>query len=65
MEDVVALDVRDDGAGFTPGPSDGFGLVGMRQRVTRLAGTFDLETAPGQGTGISATVPAIPADPRP
>ncbi|MEV4084447.1 sensor histidine kinase [Nonomuraea fuscirosea] len=65
MEDVVALDVRDDGAGFTPGASDGFGLVGMRQRVTRLAGTFELETAPGQGTGISATVPAIPADPRP
>ncbi|MEU6999836.1 sensor histidine kinase [Nonomuraea sp. NPDC046570] len=64
MEDVVALDVRDDGAGFTPreaGCSDGFGLIAMRQRVTRLAGDFAIETAPGQGTGISATVPAIPA----
>jgi signal transduction histidine kinase len=63
MEDVVALDVRDDGAGFTPGParSSGFGLVAMRQRVTRLAGDFQIETAPGQGTGISATVPAIAA----
>ena len=58
------LDIRDDGDGFTPGASTGFGLVAMRQRVTRLAGAFELETAPGQGTGISATVPAIPADPE-
>ncbi len=65
MEDVVALDVRDDGAGFTMGPAAGFGLVSMRQRVNRLAGTLEIETAPGQGTGISATVPAIPADPAP
>ncbi|MEV0597528.1 sensor histidine kinase [Nonomuraea cavernae] len=67
MEDVVALDVRDDGTGFTLGaanPSNvgGFGLVAMRQRVIRLAGDFEIETAPGQGTGISATIPAIPAD---
>ncbi|TMR30812.1 sensor histidine kinase [Nonomuraea zeae] len=65
MEDVVALDVRDDGRGFdpaNPGATDGgFGLVAMRQRVTRLAGDLTIETAPGQGTGVSATVPAIPA----
>ncbi|SPL95944.1 two-component system sensor kinase [[Actinomadura] parvosata subsp. kistnae] len=66
MDDVVALDVRDDGAGFVhePGRTSGFGLVGMRQRVTRLAGRLEIETAPGQGTGISATVPAIPAAAR-
>ncbi|MEU1727470.1 sensor histidine kinase [Nonomuraea sp. NPDC005692] len=71
MEDVVALDVRDDGSGFAPGPGGGsgsgsgggFGLVAMRQRVTRLAGSLAVESAPGQGTAISATVPAIPADP--
>ncbi|MGJ6962753.1 sensor histidine kinase [Streptosporangium sp. G11] len=67
MEDVVVLDVRDDGCGFTLGATNssnasGFGLIAMRQRVTRLAGEFVIETAPGQGTGISATVPAIPAD---
>ncbi|MEV0197079.1 sensor histidine kinase [Nonomuraea sp. NPDC050691] len=66
MEDVVALDVRDDGRGFAPEAADpldgsGFGLVAMQQRITRLAGNFTVETAPGQGTGISATVPAIPA----
>lgn len=68
MEDVVVLDVRDDGSGFVPeatGPSDtgGFGLVAMRQRVTRLAGDLVIEAAPGQGTAISASVPAIPPDP--
>ncbi|WP_063780758.1 sensor histidine kinase [Nonomuraea sp. SBT364] len=67
MEDVVVLDVRDDGAGFDPGAVEpsiagGFGLIGMRQRVTRLAGAFAVESAPGQGTGVSATVPAIPGD---
>ncbi|MEW9533545.1 histidine kinase [Microbispora sp. NPDC049125] len=69
MEDVVVLDVRDDGAGFTSGATPsaagegGFGLIAMRQRVTRLAGSFAVESAPGQGAVISATVPAIPPDP--
>lgn len=34
----------------------------MRQRVNRLAGEFVVESAPGRGTGISATIPAIPAE---
>ncbi|MFI6291523.1 sensor histidine kinase [Nonomuraea sp. NPDC050790] len=68
MEDVVVVDVRDDGAGFTPGgprgESDvaGFGLTAMRQRVLRLAGGLEVESAPGQGTAVSVTVPAIPAE---
>jgi signal transduction histidine kinase len=68
MADVVTLDVRDDGVGFEPGAKrardstdGGFGLAGMRQRVQRLAGRLDIESEPGGGTAISATVPAIPA----
>ncbi len=63
MEDVVVADVRDDGAGFTPSETGGtgFGLTAMRQRVVRLAGNVEVESAPGQGTAISVTVPAIPA----
>jgi signal transduction histidine kinase len=68
MADVVTLDVRDDGVGFEPStqraqgsPNGGFGLAGMRQRVQRLAGRLDIESEPGGGTAISATVPAIPA----
>jgi signal transduction histidine kinase len=72
MEDVVSLDVRDDGAGFavaecnnghlggeTPA-AGGFGLIAMRQRVTRLAGQLEIESEPGAGTAISASLPAIP-----
>lgn len=63
MEDVVTLDVRDDGIGFEPAgiQGDGFGLPGMRQRVQRVAGSLEVESAPGEGTAVSATVPAIPA----
>jgi signal transduction histidine kinase len=81
MEDVVTLDVRDDGAGFAcPGPGQadgadqadrtgradstgqagGFGLIAMRQRVTRLAGQLEIESEPGAGTVVSASLPAIP-----
>ncbi|BCJ67345.1 sensor histidine kinase [Polymorphospora rubra] len=71
MEDLVTLDVRDDGVGFEPNAkrangsaNGGFGLAGMRQRVQRLAGRLDIESEPGGGTAISATVPAIPAGAR-
>ena len=61
MDDVVTLDVRDDGAGFRiPDAADGgFGLTTMRQRVQRLAGHLEIESEPGGGTAISARVPAI------
>lgn len=69
MEDVVTLDVRDDGVGFPSGlaapaasATGGFGLAGMRQRVQRLAGRLVIESEPGRGTALSATVPAIPAE---
>jgi signal transduction histidine kinase len=68
MDDVVVLDVRDDGIGFgrdtTPAPSggSGFGLGAMEQRVRRVAGTLTVESAPGEGTALSASVPAIPAE---
>ncbi|MFI6602165.1 sensor histidine kinase [Nonomuraea sp. NPDC050536] len=59
MEDSVALDVRDDGRGFDPViGSSGFGLIAMRQRVEGLSGTLQIESEPGAGTGISASVPA-------
>ncbi|WP_433295160.1 sensor histidine kinase [Actinoplanes sp. CA-030573] len=65
MEDVVTLDVRDDGAGFDPSAvpdiseEGGFGLVGMRERLGRIAGTLEVESEPGAGTALSAAVPAI------
>ena len=74
MADVVSLDVRDDGAGFDPPAAGevaasraggGFGLIAMRQRVNRLAGQLEIESEPGAGTAVSATLPAIPLGPHP
>jgi two-component system, chemotaxis family, sensor kinase Cph1 len=33
------------------------GLLGMRERVTILGGEFEIESAPGAGTTVFATVP--------
>ena len=58
----VRLTVTDDGRGFDPerdGAKPGhFGLVGMRERVTRLGGTFSLRSAPGAGTTVETAIPA-------
>ena len=68
MEDIVTLDVRDDGIGFEPaaagetaGQQGGFGLTAMRQRIRGLAGRLEIESEMGGGTAISASVPAIAA----
>lgn len=65
LDDVVLLDVRDDGQGFGgPGEvvdrGDGshFGLRAMRQRVERVGGELQIETAEGVGTTINASIPA-------
>jgi signal transduction histidine kinase len=61
MEDVVTLDIRDDGAGFCGKKSatatGGFGLTAMRQRVSRLAGQLEIESEPGSGTAVSVRMP--------
>ncbi|MCC7023859.1 MAG: sensor histidine kinase [Thermomicrobiales bacterium] len=53
--------VRDDGPGFDPGQrgddSERLGLVGIRERVESLGGRFRIESAPGQGTRITAELP--------
>jgi signal transduction histidine kinase len=66
LEDEVLLDVRDDGVGFAgrpsrPGAGGGFGLAAMAQRLRRVAGRLEVESAPGAGTAVNASVPAIPA----
>src|SRR5215207_7787874 len=51
---VVVVDVRDDGEGFDPSAaSEGFGLVGMRERVAAIGGTVEFDSSPGQGSHVS------------
>ncbi|MFC6094557.1 sensor histidine kinase [Saccharothrix lopnurensis] len=59
MEDVIVLDVRDDGVGFEVGSAGGFGLTALRQRVRALSGSVDVESAPGAGTAVGVAVPVI------
>ena len=63
MEDVVVLDVQDDGRGFLPAAvaGSGYGLTGMRERTEALQGTFSVESVPGEGTTISLSLPAVPS----
>ncbi len=55
---AVHLTVRDDGQGFDPGAdTEGFGLLGMRERVALLAGQLTIDSSPEGGTTLSATLP--------
>ncbi len=68
LDDQVVLDVADNGHGFDPatvaaaGPSGGrgHGIRAMRARVRRLGGTLSIESAPGEGAVLTATVPLAP-----
>ncbi|MDB6017153.1 MAG: hypothetical protein JWR19_1642 [Pedosphaera sp.] len=58
----VALQIKDDGAGFSPensvGPRDGhFGLLGMSERAKRVGGQMILVSAPGLGTTVRLEIP--------
>lgn len=55
----VLVEIHDDGCGFDPAEHrEGFGLVGMRERVALVGGTLQITSAPGEGSVISARVPA-------
>jgi signal transduction histidine kinase len=65
--DTLRLTVEDDGRGFDTAqmatPREGhFGIQGMRERVKRLGGIFEISSAPGKGTRISVSVPIEVAD---
>jgi signal transduction histidine kinase len=55
--DVVRIEVTDDGHGFDPEARvEGFGLVGMCERVALAHGRLDIESAPGH-TVVRADLP--------
>ena len=56
----IDIEVSDDGVGFQPSlVSEGFGLVGMRERAALLGGKLSIESTPGSGTTVRARIPAI------
>jgi PAS domain S-box-containing protein len=61
---TVHLELVDDGLGFdTTANHQGFGLLGMKERVEAMGGRIMVESVAGTGTAISIFVPAanIPA----
>jgi signal transduction histidine kinase len=65
-ESLVALIIRDFGKGINTdtleqfkqsGTKVGVGLAGIRERLKELGGTFEIESSPGAGTTLTASIP--------
>jgi PAS domain S-box-containing protein len=58
---AVTVEVRDDGCGFDPSLvrdlDEGLGLSGMRERASMVGGTLFVESEPGCGTTVRASIP--------
>lgn len=61
--DCVRLVVRDDGQGFPIAETTdlarrgSFGLMGIRERAKLFGGSFEVESAPGEGTRVTVYLP--------
>lgn len=54
---AVCLEVVDDGRGMPPAAVEGFGLRGMRERVTTGGGVLAVTSDVGAGTRVTVTMP--------
>jgi signal transduction histidine kinase len=57
----IEVDVQDQGVGFEPEAlgrgGGGFGLLSVREQISGLGGTLEVETAAQQGTRVKLSVP--------
>ena len=55
---MVQLKIREQGKGFAPtAPSEGIGLLSMRERMRIVGGGLTITSQSGSGTEISAEIP--------
>ncbi len=60
---TIRMEIADNGHGFEvngnccAGKPNRLGLLGMRERVEMLGGTFDVESSPGQATTVRVDIP--------
>jgi signal transduction histidine kinase len=65
-EQGLQIAVQDDGKGFDPsslnerGTNGGFGILSVRERLTRIGGAFAVESQAGKGTKVTILVPVDP-----
>jgi signal transduction histidine kinase len=56
----LRFEVGDDGRGFDPASTGyGTGLQGIADRLAALGGTLEVTSAPGEGTLVSGSLPAV------
>jgi signal transduction histidine kinase len=60
---MLALTIRDDGAGLPPASSGGLGLISMQARAIEVGGDCQLSTHPAGGTSVTVSLPFQPASP--
>jgi signal transduction histidine kinase len=60
----LRLEIRDNGCGFAYDKRrmNGFGLVGIQERVMELGGVLTVESSPGHGSGFYIDLPWAPAE---
>ena len=62
LDDRLLIEVEDDGVGFVddidrPIIARGLGLISVRERASRLGGTFNILSEPGHGTRLIVSLP--------
>jgi PAS domain S-box-containing protein len=65
LETGIELIIQDNGRGFNPEtvrPAQGLGLIGMKERVLAVRGTFHVKSSKSQGTTITAWIPLSPTN---
>jgi signal transduction histidine kinase len=61
--DSLLIVVRDDGSGFDMNArGQGFGLVGIRERIALQGGSLAIVSSPGGGTELRGRIPVRPAN---
>jgi signal transduction histidine kinase len=58
-DDMLIVQVEDDGVGLPDSRKTGVGLISMRERAEELGGSCIVERAPGGGTSVVARLPVV------
>ncbi|WKZ37415.1 MAG: sensor histidine kinase [Anaerolineales bacterium] len=58
-----SLTIQDDGQGFDPSaiPSGHYGILGIKERIRLVNGSFEIQSEKGKGTFLIITVPRSPS----
>ncbi len=63
LDGFILINIDDDGKGFDPATvksKKSFGLLGMKERVFSLGGSFEVNSYPFKGTRIIISLPLVP-----